>query len=336
MLYVRFATDTAFVDASAKFASAEVRPLAENRTLEFYAVPLEFRGNSRRFDPVSAVFISETTAITNRSISPIVLAHSVFPDSAAPSFEAWAAAAAPIFGPAGFIAHSGTFGPGGYQVNRVFEDKITEGIKVPIVHMSATSAQVLFSLLNASGGALNVTITDWPPNPYMERYNGGVFIFYSVLLCAWALVIIVLASVTLALRGVARNLGTLCLILDVTGACVRFVWGLDPFAGRFIPVGILETLYTGSLPIVLSGTIILLLFWHELATQVSLSVSGVLDKKTKPAVISICILFVAEMISASIRSSRVRSNRKKPSFVTLVSHRMSWISPCSFYSAMSF
>eukprot|EP01122_Echinamoeba_exundans_P009312 TRINITY_DN3259_c0_g1_i2.p1 TRINITY_DN3259_c0_g1~~TRINITY_DN3259_c0_g1_i2.p1 ORF type:complete len:402 (+),score=46.04 TRINITY_DN3259_c0_g1_i2:106-1311(+) len=303
-IYVSFESLDSFSQAAQKYSGSGIKAFPENRTLEIYAVPLEFRGNSRTFSPVAAFLVSEEIARSNQTIQPIVLARVVYPDSNASSFEVWAVRTAGKLSPVALLAHSGAFGTGGYQVNKIYEDDFTTAITVPVVHISSATATNLIQILNANNGILNVTITDWPANDYMERKSGAVFVFYSVLLCTWALLIIILAIIAMVRRGVGRNLGTLCLILDIVGACVRLVWGLDPFAGRFLPAGVLETLYTGSLPIVLSGTIILLLFWHELATQVSLQVSGVLEKKTKPAVISICVLFIAEIVSASLRSSR--------------------------------
>jgi hypothetical protein len=305
-IYVSFGSAEAFSMASLKTSGSLIKAFPENNTLEIYAVPLEFRGNSRSFSPVAAFLVTEEIALSNRTISPIVLTRSVYPNSNASSFEIWAVRTASQLSPVALIAHSGAFGTGGYQVNKIYEDEFTTLITVPVVHISTATATILLQILDANQGVLNVTITDWPANNYMERKSGGVFVFYSVFLCTWAAAIIILAIVAMVRRGVGRNLGTLCLILDIVGACVRLLWGLDPFAGRFLPPGVLETLFTGSLPIVLSGTIILLLFWHELATQISLQVSGVLEKKTKPAVFSICILFTAEIISASLRSSRVR------------------------------
>lgn len=305
-IYVNYGSEEAFSQAALLYSGSGIRAINENRTLEIYAVPLEFLGNSRRFPAVVGFFVSEEQARANGTIQPTILARSVYPDTNASSFESWAVSVSKQFAPVALIAHSGAYGTGGYQVNKVYEDAITLGIRVPVVHVSSATATVLLRILSESNGVLNVTITDWPQNEFMDRRFGAVFMFYSVFLCAWALLIIILAVVSLVRRGAGRNLGTLCLILDIVGSCVRFAWALDPFAGRFLPAGVLETLYSGSLPIVLSGTIILLMFWHELATQISLQVTGVLEKNTKPAVVSICLLFIAEMISASVRSSRVR------------------------------
>jgi hypothetical protein len=308
VIFIQFESEEAFSNASRSFSSRGITFHASNRTMEILSAPLRFTSNPVNFDPLVVSLIGADASINASSLTPTCLMRTVIPSDGFYSFESWArqqffSASSP---PSAFIAFGGSFAVGGYQVNHIGIPSLTAGINVPIVHISHESGNALAQLVQQSGGGLNITITDFPENPFFTRKSGPVFLFYSIILCVWCVLIIVLSALSLHRRTIGRNLGTLCLFLDIIGAVVRFCWALDPFADRFIPPPIIDTLFTASWPIVLSGTIVLLLFWHELATIASLNVSSVLDRNTIPAVVTILILFVIEILSDSFRASRVR------------------------------
>lgn len=305
-IFIQFDSDAAFGNASVKYADKGFTFHPENNTLQLFSVPLRFSANSASFAPVSALLLADNSSTIDTSSNNTAYARSVIPASPFYSYESWAAWRFDRSDPAVLIAYAGSYAVGGYQVNSIGNPAVTAKVDVPIVHISAAAGETLVDLLNQNYGVLNITVTDYPTNPFFERKSGGLFIFYSVVLCAWSFGILVFGLITLYIRKPARNLGTLCLYLDILGAVVRFIFGLDPWADRFMPPQVIDTIFTASWTIVISGTILLLLFWHELATQVSLDVGAALSSHTIPAIAVISALFVIEIVSDGLRAVRVR------------------------------
>jgi hypothetical protein len=306
LVIIGFDSESAFNDASAKYSSKGFTFYTDNRTMEIFSVPIQFTLNPTKFVPVTATLIADNATAYASDLNNIVYARSVLPGDVFFSFESWAAWRYRSFRPSALIACGGSYAVGGLQVNKIGNPSIAAEITVPVVHISLSSSEALFDLLQTSGGLLNITITDSPENPFLDRRTGGLFIFYSALLCSWAACIFVMSILTLFRRGIGRNLGTICLSLDLLGSCVRFAFALDPWADRFMPPQVIDILFTSSWTIVISGTILLLSFWHELTTQVSMNITSVLDKNTIPTIVTISFLFVIEIISDILRCIRVR------------------------------
>lgn len=229
-----------------------------------------------------------------------------FPQSPYWWFERWAAAQWAQYRPNAFIAFGGAFEAGGLQCYKWSEERVMNGITSPVVHMQTLAGELLTTLLHENNGTLQIVVTCLPENPYALRKDSGKYIFISVFTGTWALGVLILASITLILRGVQRNIATLCVMLDCVSAALRIVYAIDPFAGRFINASILTVIFTGSVPMVLVSCILIASFWYELATQASLEVSGVLTSTRLPTIIIVSGMIAIEVISASLRAVRVR------------------------------
>jgi hypothetical protein len=84
---------------------------------------------------------------------------------------------------------------------------------------------------------------------------------------------------------------------------VRIPFLIDPFAGWLVPTPVVHAFFTMHAPLSGAGSIIVILYWHELVSSQSIDVSGFLTSSRIPAAIIIVILVLIEAITASFRAS---------------------------------
>jgi hypothetical protein len=94
----------------------------------------------------------------------------------------------------------------------------------------------------------------------------------------------------------------LCLLLDIIAALTKIMFALDPYADRIFPTSLCEIFFTAFIPMFVTSTVLIAMFWHELATQASMHVTGGLTTLKIPAIFVILVLFILEVVSASIRA----------------------------------
>lgn len=265
------------------------------------SVKIDFEDTPSTWEPVSAVLMSEELAANTPSFG-FIRANNIVPPSAFRRVEAWMAYVWEQARPPAMILYGGAVA-GGYQTGRN-RDVSAGGTACPVVQTTQNDANVLLDILQMNGGLLNVTVTLGPENPYASRRAGAVYIFLSVVLCLAAIASLSISVTSLVYRGVRRNLPTICLILDIVGATLRIFFATDPYAGRWIPPSIIETLFTAHIPLFVGSTILIAMFWHELATHASVEIAGGLTKLKIPALIVLTVLFSLEAVSAAFRAAK--------------------------------
>jgi hypothetical protein len=273
------------------------------------SAPLLFGYNSVNFAPVDVRLISEDLATTIAPTNGTARIMKVSPTNGMRRYESWVewvwASATASSKPEALLAYGGPYDAGGYQSNRLREFDLP-GVTCPIVHMIEADGLALLIALQKGGGEVNITVTDSPSNPYWDRRNGIAYVIMSALLILISIAVITIASAALYFRGIRRNIPTLCLLLDITAAITRILFAIDPFADRFFPSSVTEIFFTAFVAMFVSSTVLIAMFWHELATQASMQITGGLTKLKIPAIIVILLLFVLEIVSSAIRAAKLK------------------------------
>jgi hypothetical protein len=149
--------------------------------------------------------------------------------------------------------------------------------------ISVPSYNRIVDLLKNDTGVAAIDSSDGASiSPVRVWYQSGWFIFLTVLMAAVSCAVACVGVVRLwfywrATESCYPQIATICLWLEIVGAFIRFLyWGLDPFGSRrILPYpGSHSAFRTASFPFLISSTILLTFYWHEVwSFQISHSVA---------------------------------------------------------------